>query len=278
MSKDIIKKTTDQGAPSMAGSAGELTQRSDAPIVSHGVSSANAIAAFKDKLASLPAIEVPRKAGQGGDGKPRLIFAMDATESRKDTWDMAMKLQGDMIAAAGEEGLAVALGFYRGHDECKITGKYLTDAAAVTNLMGTVSPRGGATQIDKLFSGFLGHAEKYGTRGAVFVGDAFEEERSIDSIMRKAAELKQQGFRVFMFQEGRDSSVTARFKDIAEATGGLSAQFDAGAADQLRDLMRTVAGYAAQSPQRPALTSGSKQALAFQRAVAALPAPDKGIK
>src|SRR6516164_8699641 len=49
----------------------------------------------------------------------RLIFALDATASRQQTWNTACQLQADMfreVAAAG--GLEVQLVFYRGYDQC----------------------------------------------------------------------------------------------------------------------------------------------------------------
>ena len=48
-------------------------------------------------------------------GRGRLIFAMDATMSRQPTWDMALKLQGDMFSAVKEVGgLDVQLVYFRG--------------------------------------------------------------------------------------------------------------------------------------------------------------------
>ena len=53
-------------------------------------------------------------------GSGRLIFALDATASRRETWDMACQLQGDMfrsVAAIG--GLNVQLIYYRDFSECR---------------------------------------------------------------------------------------------------------------------------------------------------------------
>jgi hypothetical protein len=49
----------------------------------------------------------------------------------------------------------------------------------------------------------------------------------------------------FLFQEGEDPEVAKVFQEIARLTGGAYCRFDAGAADQLRDLLRAVATYAA---------------------------------
>jgi hypothetical protein len=247
----------------------DVARKSSATPVRQTSSPAD-IAAFKAALAAVPVTERRKP-----ELKPRLIFAMDATGSRQPTWDMAMGLQADMVAAAGSEGLEVALGFYRGYDECKITGKYYSEAGDVTRLMTSISPQAGDTQIGKLFQGFVNHAEREdGARIAAFIGDCFEE--GLDSVLAKAGELKRLGFRVFMFQEGDNPGVESAFKAVAEATGSLHAKFDQGSAAQLRDLMRSVVSYAARRPNHPALTSGSSNTAAFQRALAALPPPAQG--
>jgi hypothetical protein len=51
--------------------------------------------------------------------------------------------------------------------------------------------------------------------------------------------------KAFLFQEGENPEVAKIFQEIARLTGGAYCRFDAGAADQLRDLLRAVAAYAA---------------------------------
>ena len=47
-----------------------------------------------------------------------------------------------------------------------------------------------------------------------------------------------------MFLEGDDPKVAKVFQEIARRTNGAYCRFDAGAADQLRDLLRAAAAYA----------------------------------
>jgi hypothetical protein len=50
-----------------------------------------------------------------GSGSGRLVFALDATASRKPTWDMARRLTGDMIREAASVGsLSLQLVYFRG--------------------------------------------------------------------------------------------------------------------------------------------------------------------
>ena len=52
------------------------------------------------------------------------------------------------------------------------------------------------------------------------------------------------GVPIFLFQEGRDSKAEIAFKEIARLTQGAYCHFDAGSAQQLRDLLTAVAVYA----------------------------------
>jgi len=76
-----------------------------------------------------------------GSGRGRLIFAMDATMSRQPTWDMALKLQGDMFSAVKEVGgLDVQLVYFRGLGETRAS-KWVGDPEALARLMTRVSAR-----------------------------------------------------------------------------------------------------------------------------------------
>jgi hypothetical protein len=51
---------------------------------------------------------------------------------------------------------------------------------------------------------------------------------------------------IFVFQEGRETGAEKAFKQIAAAINGAYFSFDAGSADQLRQLLGAVAVYATQ--------------------------------
>jgi hypothetical protein len=190
-----------------------------------------AVDAFLERLRT-PATVAPGTRG-------RLIFALDATASRKPLWDLACQLQGEMfkeVAAIG--GLEVQLICYRG-DECKAS-PWVSNAATLAELMGRIQCVIGYTQISRV----LEHARQENVRrkvsALVFVGDAVEE--SPDHLCAQARLL---GVPCFLFQEGDDPEVAEVFQEIARLTNGAYCRFDAGAADQLRDLLRAVATYAA---------------------------------
>ena len=186
--------------------------------------------------------EVKQLAGGGSQGgRGRIIFALDATASRRETWDMACKLQADMfreVAAAG--GLDVQLVYYRGNDECAAS-RWTGDTCYLTKIMTGLMCRAGHTQLRKV----LAHAQKETTLlkvGAlIFIGDALEEDE--DELIPQARELGRLGVPAFMFQEGHDQQVENVFREIAGVTKGAYCRFDPGAAHQLAELLKAVAVY-----------------------------------
>ncbi len=178
-----------------------------------------------------------------GTGRGRLIFAMDATMSRQPTWDMALQLQGQMFDAVRDVGgLDVQLVFYRGFGECRHS-RWVSNPEALARLMTQVGCRGGQTQIGRVLTHAKEECEAGRVNALVFVGDAFEED--IDAVCQRAGELSLLGVPAFMFQEGRDPRAEQAFKEIARLTKGAWCRFDAGAAQQLRELLTAVAVYAA---------------------------------
>jgi hypothetical protein len=186
--------------------------------------------------------EIKGLAGGGGSGgRGRIIFALDATMSREETWDLACKLQADMFReVAGAGGLEVQLAYYRGDGECK-TSRWTADTAHLTKVMTSISCRAGYTQLRKI----LAHAQKetklLKVGALIFIGDALEEEP--DEIIPEARELGRLGVQAFMFQEGDDRDVEQVFREVAQVTNGAYCRFDTGSARQLGELLRAVAAY-----------------------------------
>jgi hypothetical protein len=186
-------------------------------------------------LAKARRLEVTSALGTRG----RLIFAIDATGSREPTWDIACQLQGEMfqeVAMIG--GLDVQLVYYRAH-ECSAS-RWVSDARMLASLMEKIDCRTGHTQICKVLS----HARKENTRqkvaAMVFVGDCVEEQPP--DLYAAARDL---GLPGFLFQEGDDPIATKVLRELARLTKGAHCRFNPGSANQLGELLRAVAAYAA---------------------------------
>jgi hypothetical protein len=162
--------------------------------------------------------------------------------SRQPTWDLACTQQAEMFDAVGKAGsLSVQLVYFRGLGECQAS-KFVTDTAALKQLMTSIECRGGNTQIGKV----LAHALKETAAGKVdalvFIGDAMEEK--IDDLAVKAGNLGLHGVPVFIFQEGRDGVAERAFKEIARLSKGAWFRFDRNSAATLARLLSAVAVFA----------------------------------
>jgi hypothetical protein len=204
--------------------------------------------AFIEKVRSMPQVRT--------EGRGRLVFAMDATASRAPTWDRACRIQGEMFeATAALGGLEIQLVFYRGFNECKAS-RWIVSAPELHGAMRAVSCVGGQTQIERVLGHVLGEARARKVNAAVFVGDAMEE--SVDALCHLAGELGMLGVPVFVFHEGGDPIAARAFQEIARLSKGAYCPFDAGSAQQLKELLAAVAVYAAGG--RRALENHAKKA------------------
>ena len=194
------------------------------------------IAEFLERVRALG----PAKAG---DGRGRLIFALDATMSRQPTWDSACALQADMFReAASAGGIDIQLVYFRGLGECRASG-WVAGAEKLAALMSCIDCRGGHTQIGKVLSHARKEYAKQRVQAMVFVGDAMEEK--IDDLCTAAGELGLLGVPAFMFQEGNDPVAENAYREIARLSRGAYCRFDTGSAHELGELLRAVAAYAA---------------------------------
>jgi hypothetical protein len=167
------------------------------------------------------------KAEHAVSARGRLIFGLDATASRKETWDRAAALQAEMFRATAAIGkLDLQLVYYRGDRECRAS-KWISDPAQLARIMSTIDCRAGETQIEKVLA---------------FIGDAVEE--NPDILVARARELGRLKVPAFLFQEGDDSAVQTTFCDIARNTGGAYGRFDSGSAKQLAELLKAAALFA----------------------------------
>jgi hypothetical protein len=192
--------------------------------------------AFLQKVISTPR---PRASAREG----RLLFALDATASREPTWDRACQLQAEMFnEAAALGGLDIQLCFYRGYREFHAS-PWFTSAADLLAYMVKVRCVGGMTQIERVFDHAVAETQHKRINALVFVGDCMEE--SVDRLCDRAGKLGLLGMPAFVFHEGHDWVAARSFQRIAKLSGGAYCHFDASSAQQLRDLLRAVAAYAA---------------------------------
>ncbi len=176
-------------------------------------------------------------------GRGRLIFALDATMSRQPTWDLAVRLQGEMFnATSALGGLDVQLVYFRGVNECRAS-RFVSGGEGLAAVMRRIAVEGGMTQIGRVLTHAGDEARRGRVNALVYVGDALEER--VDPLCAKAGELALLGVKAFMFHEGRDKGAAHGYAEIARITGGAYAAFDTSSPGRLAALLAAAAAYAA---------------------------------
>ena len=175
------------------------------------------------------------------DSQTRLIFAMDATQSREPTWDLATSLHAELFVTAQQQNLSVQVVFYRGLNEFYASG-WSHSAAGLLQTMQRVQCLGGITQISRVLAHTIKEVQMSSLKAIAFVGDACEEDPQ--NLYRLAGKLALYRLPVFMFQEGHDPVVARVFAEIARLTNGAHIPFQPGSAQQFAELLRAVAAYA----------------------------------
>jgi hypothetical protein len=200
------------------------------------VSSKSEVDAFLNKVNALTQKVSSQKRG-------RLIFGMDATASRERSWDKACHLQSEMFTETlGLGGLEIQLAYYKGFGQFYST-RWISETEQLLQEMSDVRCAGGQTQIQKVLQQAIKETGVNRVHALVFIGDAFEED--IDLICHYAGQLGALGVRAFCFQEGNDPIAKSGFQQIARLTDGAYSSFDSSSANQLKELLKAVAVYAA---------------------------------
>jgi hypothetical protein len=175
----------------------------------------------------------------GAGGPARLIFALDATMSRSETWDVAATLQSEMFATVAKVGgLEVQLVYYLGVGKF-VSSEWTSEEKDLAARMRRVRCESGETQILRTLRYIRGEHARKPIGAAIFVGDCVEEEPGV--LYDAAAGLPQ----LFLFQEGADPKAEIVFRELARLTKGAYAKFDSSAARELAELLRAVAVFAA---------------------------------
>lgn len=196
-----------------------------------------------------------RKRQSTASDSGKLLFAIDATQSRQPTWDTASHLQARMFKAVQSVGsLQVQLCYFRGFDEFKAT-PWLASSDALLRTMTGVRCLAGQTQIGRVLRHALAESRRGRINAVVYIGDACEEHSK--RLADLAGQLGVRKTPVFVFQEGSDARTARVFENIASLSGGAYCRFDSGSADLLADLLSAVAVYA--SGGRQALEKLSKE-------------------
>ena len=188
---------------------------------------------FLSKVAAMP------KAA----GDAHMIFALDATASREQTWGVAKQLQTEMfLSAQSLGGLNLQLCYFRGFAEF-FASRWENNADEIVRIMARMDCQAGVTQIERVLAHAINENQAHKIKCVVYIGDAMEE--NVDVIANLSGKLGLLSIPVFMFQERGDPGTRKAFMECARLSGGAYSQFDQASVSHLKELLRAVAVYAA---------------------------------
>lgn len=166
----------------------------------------------------------------------RIGFIVDATASRRRTWEQAQSIQARMFRAAARLNALTLRLVHFGGGEITDHG-WISDPRLVAANMAGVRCVSGMTQILPALFTFAQEEQESRAAAIILIGDSFEEDSEM--IENAAHTLKQAGIRVFSFHEGEDWTARDTFTRLADLTGGRFARF--GEELPLADLCEGVA-------------------------------------
>lgn len=194
--------------------------------------------AARAALSSLTDAEPPPESS--ASGRPRLVFAVDATASREPAWNAARQVTDALFQALPGE-LEVALAVHGGSRVHTFT-PFAEYAAALRDRAAGISCQAGMTRLLPILSTSLKHR---GVRVVVYIGDVFEE--SLPQGRRLADAMGENQTRLIVLHDTADPAArrdAELFWDLAKRTGGCVLPFDATSVGRLRDLLSAVSVYA----------------------------------
>jgi hypothetical protein len=153
----------------------------------------------------------------------RLIFSVDATQSRKHAWHIARDLQAKMFIEAGSVGTLNLQLVYYGGSVCRAS-RWASRGEELARWMSTIRCETGVTQIERVLRHALREHERAPVQGITFIGDDMEEDLGVLGAL--ADELGTAGVPIHMFQEGNDAAVRNAFRLLALKTGGTHSAFN----------------------------------------------------
>ena len=185
-------------------------------------------------------------------GTPRVLLAL-ANHARSPGWDRAKVLQRQVFEAAAGSGLEMKFAFYAEDDEkgvrrCRITKRWIADPDDMASRMDQAECSCGCyVNIRSVMEQAVKENQDRPMRAVIIVGDAFHDDQdSLDEAALAANQLRREGTRVFLIQQG-DAPVTARkLQYLQRVSGAAYFKFDPKTQQQqFAEMLEMVSAYAA---------------------------------
>ena len=190
-------------------------------------------------------------------GTPRVLLAL-ANHGRSPGWERAKVLQRQMFEAAAGSGLEMKFCFFAEDDDkgvrrCKITKRgWITNPDDMAEHMDKAECDCGCyIHIRSVLQQAVTENADRPMRAVVIVGDAFHD--SEDGLAEAALainQLRRQGTRVFLIQQGDGPTTARKLKHLHRVSGASYFQFDPQTQQQqFAEMLEMVSAYAAGGEQ-----------------------------
>ncbi len=207
---------------------------------------------FADKIrsskasVSTPANDTVVQQALSPQGRLRLLFRIDATASRRPSWDLARTITAVMFDSLPDQ-LDVALTWHASSMLQEIT-PFASDATRFAEAVRAMHTQAGATRLNAILQEAIGISPHI--RALVYAGDCYEEE--VEIAYAQARKLKLLGVKCFFFHDtlSDPNSPYVRqarevFEKIVAITGGMVLSFAPDTPEQMKDPLEAIATYAA---------------------------------
>jgi hypothetical protein len=203
-------------------------------------------------------------------GTPRVLLAL-ANHARSPGWERAKTLQRQMFAAASN-GLEMKFAFYaednpKGVRRCRITKRWINDPDDMASRMDQAERNCGCfVHIRSVLQQAVKENGDRPMRAVIIVGDAFyDDQDSLDEAALAANQLRREGTRVFLIQQGDDPHTTRKLQYLARVSGAAYFKFDPKTQQrQFAEMLEAVSTYAAGGEEAVKATGGQAATLLLE--------------
>jgi hypothetical protein len=204
-------------------------------------------------------------------GNPRVLLAL-ANHGRSPGWERAKTLQRQMFEAAASSGLEMKFAFYAEDDDkgvrrCRITKRWIADPGDMASTMDRAECSCGCyVNIRSVMQQAVKENQDRPMRAVIIVGDVFHDDQdSLDEAALAAIQLRREGTRVFLIQQGGDPVTARKLQYLQRVSGAAYFKFDPKTQQQqFAELLEAVSAYAAGGEEAVRATGGQAATLLLE--------------
>jgi hypothetical protein len=204
-------------------------------------------------------------------GNPRVLLAL-ANHRHSPGWQRAKVLQRQMFEAAAGNDLEMKFAFFgeddpKGVRRCRITTRWIADPDYMASLMDRAECNCGCyVHIGRVLQQAVKENQDRPMRAVVIVGDAFHDDQNgLDEAALAANQLRREGTRVFLIQQGDDPHTTRKLQYLARVSGATYFRFDLKTQQQqFAAMLAVLSAYAAGGEEAVKVIGGEAATLLLE--------------